>query len=910
MLIFTILFFVLATQHSWAQIPETMSYQGVLTDASGTPLSGSYSLLFIIYDFATGGNWLWAETHRGIEVVDGVFSVILGETIPLNLAFDKQYWLAIAIEGGVELTPRIRLTSAPYSLNARSVADNAVTAAKILPDVVSSVDGVSNDGGDIDLVAGTNITITPNDAANTITISSTGGGSFSGWSLTGNSGTIPGTNFLGTTDDQPLELWVNSLRAMRLSPHSTSPNIIGGYKDNWIGSSVYGAIVAGGGQFGEVNRVTDRYGVVSGGSKNQAGDDAGTVDDANYATVGGGYDNTASGSTATVSGGSGNVASGAGAAIGGGISNNATVDLSTIAGGSGNIVTDDNGTVGGGKDNQAGDNAGTTEDASFATVGGGSDNKATSICTTIGGGNGNEASEDYATVAGGINNEATAHSATISGGSVNEAIATHTTIGGGYGNQATGQYSTIDGGYGNEANGECATVGGGRYNVANAPYATIAGGGSNEPVSPQGNRVTDWFGTIGGGKDNQAGDNAGTTADASCATIGGGRDNIASGWNTTVGGGINNTASGDNAAVGGGGGNTSSGYFASISGGYSNTASGSYATVGGGESNAASSFYTAVGGGFGNRVTDNYGVVGGGGNNLAGNDNTATDDANFATVSGGEDNVASGYHSTVGGGLDNEATGHGATIGGGGCYFPGYGYSGNEASGNLSTVGGGYANHATGFAATVCGGEGNIASGMDATVCGGMGNTASGDRSFAAGRYASAQHNGCFVWGDDTAASVTSTGEDQFIARASGGVWFYSKSDLTKGVRLDPDATNWTGFSTSDKSLKHNIRQMDGRDVLNRLVQIPISRWAYRSQDPRIEHIGPMSQDFHAAFGVGADDRHIDTVDADGVALAAIQGLYELVKEKDAKIIAQQEQIATLEARLAALEAIVSSERD
>jgi len=63
-----------------------------------------------------------------------------------------------------------------------------------------------------------------------------------------------------------------------------------------------------------------------------------------------------------------------------------------------------------------------------------------------------------------------------------------------------------------------------------------------------------------------------------------------------------------------------------------------------------------------------------------------------------------------------------------------------------------------------------------------------------------------------------------------------------------------------------------------------------------------MAQDFYAAFGVGEDDKHISTVDADGVALAAIQGLYQLVREKDAQITAQQEQIAALEAHIAALE--------
>lgn len=64
-----------------------------------------------------------------------------------------------------------------------------------------------------------------------------------------------------------------------------------------------------------------------------------------------------------------------------------------------------------------------------------------------------------------------------------------------------------------------------------------------------------------------------------------------------------------------------------------------------------------------------------------------------------------------------------------------------------------------------------------------------------------------------------------------------------------------------------------------------------------VRHIGPMAQDFHAAFEVGEDDEHIATVDADGVALAAIQGLYRLVAEKDAKIAEEAKKVAALEAR-------------
>jgi hypothetical protein len=74
--------------------------------------------------------------------------------------------------------------------------------------------------------------------------------------------------------------------------------------------------------------------------------------------------------------------------------------------------------------------------------------------------------------------------------------------------------------------------------------------------------------------------------------------------------------------------------------------------------------------------------------------------------------------------------------------------------------------------------------------------------------------------------------------------------------------------------------------VLRRLASVPISTWSYRSQKRSIRHIGPMAQDFHRAFGVGEDRRHISSVDADGVALAAIKGLSRKVERLQRKLTA------------------------
>ena len=96
---------------------------------------------------------------------------------------------------------------------------------------------------------------------------------------------------------------------------------------------------------------------------------------------------------------------------------------------------------------------------------------------------------------------------------------------------------------------------------------------------------------------------------------------------------------------------------------------------------------------------------------------------------------------------------------------------------------------------------------------------------------------------------------------------------------------------SSDRNVKKNFEPVSSDEVLDKVLQLPMLYWAYKSESDEIRHIGPMAQDFHETFGVGANDVTIATVDADGVALAAIQGLNrkleEELKEKD-RIIALQ----------------------
>jgi hypothetical protein len=102
---------------------------------------------------------------------------------------------------------------------------------------------------------------------------------------------------------------------------------------------------------------------------------------------------------------------------------------------------------------------------------------------------------------------------------------------------------------------------------------------------------------------------------------------------------------------------------------------------------------------------------------------------------------------------------------------------------------------------------------------------------------------------------------------------------------------------------------LDGRTVLEKVVAMPVQSWAYKSENGK-RHIGPVAQDFHAAFGLnGDDDTTIATVDADGVALAAIQGLNQKVEEQRTELKQKQTEIAELKQRLDALERIIRNQK-
>ena len=225
------------------------------------------------------------------------------------------------------------------------------------------------------------------------------------------------------------------------------------------------------------------------------------------------------------------------------------------------------------------------------------------------------------------------------------------------------------------------------------------------------------------------------------------------------------------------------------------------------------------------------------------------------------------------------------------------------ASGFSSYVGSGESNTASGSSATVGGGTGNTASGTGATVPGGLRNTAQGSVSFAAGYRAKALAAGTVLFSDSTDADFTGNLPNVFAVGFTGGIGMWTSKTFATGCSIAAGGGTWN--CTSSRDQKQDFVAVDPQSVLARVTALPITEWRYKSEVSGAKHMGPTSQDFRAAFGLGDSDLSIGLIDASGVALAAIQGLNskleQVARARDAEVSAQRQEIDRLRAEVAAL---------
>ncbi len=148
------------------------------------------------------------------------------------------------------------------------------------------------------------------------------------------------------------------------------------------------------------------------------------------------------------------------------------------------------------------------------------------------------------------------------------------------------------------------------------------------------------------------------------------------------------------------------------------------------------------------------------------------------------------------------------------------------------------------------------------------------------------------------------------VSRDGGGgpvLTVDARNDLN-GVtfRVDGSVQATNVVFSSSRELKNELGTIDGKETLARLATLPISKWTLKTDQKATAHIGPMAEDFHKLFNVGQDEKHLAVTDVNGVALAAIQGLAQLVRERDEEITAllreRDREVTMLKSRLADLE--------
>jgi hypothetical protein len=440
----------------------------------------------------------------------------------------------------------------------------------------------------------------------------------------------------------------------------------------------------------------------------------------------------------------------------------------------------------------------------------------------------------------GTENYADGSQTVVAGGNFNAAIGTRATVGGGYLNGAADDYATVAGGFSNVAN-LASAVSGGRYNYARGSYSAIAGGGGLSLIDSN-------------------------SVQGDYSSIGGGRRNVVIGFESTIGGGNNNSVEGAEAVVAGGEDNEASATNSTVGGGKNNVASGIESTISGGSNNIADAYLSTIGGGISNKATGGRSTIAGGEDNEA--------DGDRSTIGGGDQNTSTNTYTTVGGGFDNDASAVSATVSGG---------RRNSATGDYSFVGGGYQNKCNGDYCAIPGGDQD-------TIA------ASSERSMAFGRGVFVNNDYRVVFFDGTNHGRLGINRDDRQGGILRPIHVGTSTSNGNGAYLTNGGT-WTNGSS--REFKESFESIDSDDLLQKIATLQIDAWNYKGTSER--HIGPVAEEFVAAFNVGAiredgvrDDKYLSTVDVAGVALAAVKELHEQNQKLDARIVELQNLVEQL----------------
>lgn len=494
----TLMLCFLVSSMALAQVPGTMTYHGHLTrnaDAVNAPVEVSFKL----FDSETGGTTVWEQPATTIDVVDGRFTAILGESSPLdpNVFNGDERWLEVTV-GDETLAPRTAVGSMPYSLRAgdaqtiqgklpselggnaagldeilsqlsdlqnqvlalqtaldekantadvtalQTALQNALSGKADKTDVTALQTALSSKADKTDVTALQTALSSKADETDVTTLQS---------QVTDQAGKVL------ALEEKTAPMSVNTIhgkkavvfRAVNLHVQSGSgsttstPNGLGnlviGY-DNGAAENKTGShnLILGNG-----HTYTSYGGIVSGNGNQITGASAsaigGTSNEASgtNSVVLAGRLNKATNSQAVVSGGSSNTASGLYSSVSGGSTNTATGDSSSVSGGTYNKAEGFDSSISGGYLNIANGN--------YSSVTGGQQNSALGSGSSILGGTSNIAEGNYSSIAGGSNNKATAQSTSVSGGYANKAEGNYSSISGGSNLTATSQYQWRAGTY-------------------------------------------------------------------------------------------------------------------------------------------------------------------------------------------------------------------------------------------------------------------------------------------------------------------------------------------------------------------------------------------------------------------------------------------------------------------------------